>query len=77
LLVTAEAALLKAPDANHIAVEGDEFVVAELGVDGGLAGIIASDFGLFGGGGFLGHRENGFSSKQLCGRENPFLAGAG
>jgi hypothetical protein len=57
LLVAAQAALLEAADAHHVAVERDQLVMAELGVDGGLPGIIASDFGLFGGSGFLGHRE--------------------
>jgi hypothetical protein len=57
LLVASEAALLEAADAHHVAVEGDQLVVAELGVDGGLPGIVASDFGLFGGSRFLGHRK--------------------
>ena len=57
LLVAAEAALLEAANAHHVSVKCDQLVLSELGVDGGLAGIIASDFGLFGGRRFLGHRE--------------------
>ncbi len=57
LLITAEAALFEAADAHHVAVELDEFVRAELGVDVGVAGRATglASFGFLGGGGFLAH----------------------
>jgi hypothetical protein len=57
LLVTPEASLLEAPDAHHVAVEGDQLVVSQPGIDGHLTGIIASDFRFLGGWRFLGHGE--------------------
>ncbi len=76
LLIAPQAAFFKTANPDHVSVEGDLLVLAELNIDGRLTRIIAQvgDFWFFRGGRLLGHREC-FKFEVIIGREYPVVQG--